>query len=267
MSLSELRIFIVRFGSLIFLALALLLTPAIARVVDGLQAPGPKQQIGPKTSDSVSQIQAAVAASPGYDAQIMGQAGSLAVNMESGGNEGIWNGTCCTGLLQMNVGNLAKYGSYTPHTYANAGIQKQAASWVQLTAAAVDTPAVKTLRSIGTFDGQTVDSAFLLACIQLGAANCQKMVSKGSCNGFSDINGTSICKMAQAIRGGKGAGPAVSSAPQGTGTTGGNGESGNAAQSDPAPKVCTPDMINTEIGANLPGLTINGGTTSQGATQ
>jgi hypothetical protein len=243
----------------LLIVLSLVLIPELtsARVVDGLQAPGPKQQIGPQTRDTSAVINSAAASAPGYIASLMSQAGQLAVNMESGGNEGIWNGTCCTGLLQMTVGNLTKYGHYTPHTYANAGLQAQVNSWVSLTSAAANTPAVRTLTSAGKFDGQTVDSAFLLACIQLGPGNCQKMVSSGKCNGFADINGTSICKMAARIRGGSGAGHAVASAPQGTGITGGNGESGNSAQADPTPTMCTSDMINTEIGANLPGLTIN----------
>src|SRR5690606_22236115 len=42
----------------------------------------------------------------------------------------------------------------------------------------------------------------VLACVQLGIGNCQKMINSGSCNGFADINGTTICKMADRIRNG-----------------------------------------------------------------
>jgi hypothetical protein len=53
---------------------------------------------------------------------------------------------------------------------------------------------------MSTFDGQKVDASFIAACIQLGTGNCQKMVNSGSCSGFSDINGTTICGMASNAR-------------------------------------------------------------------
>jgi hypothetical protein len=62
--------------------------------------------------------------------------------------------------------------------------------------------APKTLAGLGTFDGREVDGDMVLACVQLGIGNCQKMINSGSCNGFADINGTTICKMADRIRNG-----------------------------------------------------------------
>ncbi len=159
-------------------------------------------QMGPKTSYSAAEVAAAVRNS-GLNSNMMQYAndiGSLS-RFESSGNTGIYNGTCCTGILQMNRSNLAAQG-LTPQQYANMSLQDQVNAWAKLTNSAANASSVKQLMAMDSFDGKKVDGALVLACIQLGVGNCQTMIKSGSCSGFADSNGTTICKMADKIRGG-----------------------------------------------------------------
>ncbi len=164
-------------------------------VLTGLAIAG--SQMGPRTNYSAAQIQAAVEAAPGYNSSLMGDAGGLGT-FESSGNTGINNGSCCTGVFQINTSNLASYG-YTPQEYADLSLQQQADVWVNLTNKSASSGPVEQLQQMGTFDGRPVDSNLELACIQLGTGNCQKMINSGSCSGFADRNGTTICDMANNI--------------------------------------------------------------------
>ncbi|OYX75252.1 hypothetical protein [Xanthobacter sediminis] len=119
---------------------------------------------------------------------------------ESGGNKGVYNGSCCTGIFQLNNANVQKYAGTDRAGYGCMSLQDQVDAWARLTNAGYNAPAVKQLASMSTFDGQKVDASFIAACIQLGTGNCQKMVNSGSCSGFSDINGTTICGMASNAR-------------------------------------------------------------------
>ena len=166
--------------------------------------PAAATQIGPRTSYTADEIQAAVERANGYNGSIMSQAGNLG-RFESSGNAGIYNDTCCTGVFQINKSNLAAYG-LTPEQYANMSLDQQAQIWVNVTNSGANAGSVKELQRMQaegkTFDGQPVDSAMIEACIQLGTGNCQKMLASGSCSGFKDSNGTSICDMAEKIRNG-----------------------------------------------------------------
>lgn len=172
----------------------------------GEASAGARQQLGPSNTYSSADIAAAVQNSSvnstfkSYGNDI----GSLA-QFESGGNAGVYNGSCCTGLLQINQTNLRQYG-FTPQSYANADLQTQVDVWLKVTNQGANTGAVRQLQSMAannqTFDGQKVDGSMVLACIQLGTGNCQQMLASGSCSGFSDSNGTTICKMAAKIRSG-----------------------------------------------------------------
>jgi hypothetical protein len=159
-----------------------------------------KSQLGPKTNYSASDIANAVRNSnlnPSLR-QYADQMGNLGM-FESSGNAGIYNGSCCTGIFQLNRSNLAAAG-YTPETYASAGLDEQVRVWANLTNQGANTAVVRQLQQMGTFDGRPVDGAMIMACIQLGTGNCQKMVQSGKCSGFSDINGTTICAMADKMR-------------------------------------------------------------------
>lgn len=119
---------------------------------------------------------------------------------ESGGNKGVYNGSCCTGIFQLNNANVRKYAGTDREGYGCLSLQEQVNAWANLTNDGYNAPAVRQLASMTTFDGQKVDASLIASCIQLGTGNCQKMVDAGRCSGFSDINGTTICGMANNAR-------------------------------------------------------------------
>lgn len=119
---------------------------------------------------------------------------------ESGGNKGNYNGSCCTGIFQLNNANVQKYAGTDRAGYGCMSLQDQVDAWAKLTNDGYNSPAVRQLASMSTFDGQKVDASFIAACIQLGTGNCQKMLNSGKCSGFADINGTTICRMANSAR-------------------------------------------------------------------
>ncbi|WP_245573048.1 hypothetical protein [Lichenihabitans psoromatis] len=119
---------------------------------------------------------------------------------ESGGNKGVYNGSCCTGIFQLNNANIQKYAGTDRAGYGCESLQQQTDAWANLTNDGYNSSAVRQLASMSTFDGQPVDASLIAACIQLGTGNCQKMVASGKCSGFSDINGTTICGMAKNAR-------------------------------------------------------------------
>ena len=119
---------------------------------------------------------------------------------ESGGNKGVYNGSCCTGIFQLNNANVRKYAGTDREGYGCLSLQEQVNAWANLTNDGYNSPAVRQLASMSTFDGQRVDASLIASCIQLGTGNCQKMVDSGRCSGFSDINGTTICGMANNAR-------------------------------------------------------------------
>jgi hypothetical protein len=120
---------------------------------------------------------------------------------ESNGNKGIYNGSCCTGILQLTRRNIANYADMTPEQFGCQSLQFQIDAWARLTNDGYNTSAIQRLISMGgTFDGQKIDAAFIAACIQLGPGNCNQMVQSGRCSGFADRNGTTICDMARNAR-------------------------------------------------------------------
>jgi P-type conjugative transfer protein TrbL len=135
---------------------------------------------------------------------------NLAINVESGGRLDIYNGSCCYGVLQMNKNNIRVYAKMTPEQFRNADLQTQINAWAKLTSDAMKNPVVQRLAAMKTFDGRPVTGELVLACIQLGVGNCNKMLQSGSCNGFRDRLGTSICDMADKMSKGKGKGTATS---------------------------------------------------------
>lgn len=154
-----------------------------------------------RTNYSAQQITDAVRNSPLRD-DLKGTSCSLGGlgRFESGGNKGNYNGSCCTGIFQLNNANVQKYAGTDRAGYGCMPLQDQVDAWAKLTNDGYNSPPVRQLASMSTFDGQKVDSSFVAACIQLGTGNCQKMLNSGSCSGFSDINGTTICKMANNAR-------------------------------------------------------------------
>lgn len=170
-------------------------------------------------------IVAAIQNSPNSNAWLKANAqavANLAINVESGGNTAAYNGSCCYGVLQMNTANIAFYTRLTPKQYQQLSLQEQVNAWSELTVDAMKAGSVKQLIGMGTFDGRPVDGNLVLACVQLGIGNCQKMINSGSCKGFADSNGTTICSMADKMAGGSNNGGSTTNPP------GSNGNSGSA---------------------------------------
>lgn len=190
-------------------------------------------QLGPQTNYSASEIASAVSNSSlnPYLKQYADQMGNLG-RFESSGNAGIFNGSCCTGIFQLNTTNLANFG-YTREQYANLSLQEQTNVWAQLTNSSMNSASVQSLinmqKSGQAFDGQPVDGALVMACIQLGTGNCQSMLRSGSCSGFADRNGTTICDMAQKIRSG--------SSTEGDPNKATTGQTGNSSSSNSSSDV------------------------------
>jgi len=150
--------------------------------------------------------------------------GSLAM-FESAGRTDVFNGSCCYGVLQMNTGNIWQYAGVSPKVFRTWSLEQQVNAWSQLTSDAMNNQIVRGFIAMGTFDGRPVDGSMVLACVQLGIGNCQKMIKSGKCTGFADINGTTICSMANRIAGvnpGTGTTPTNPANP-GTGTGTGTG--------------------------------------------
>ena len=181
-------------------------TACLPLLIIGLSLmPGPasaqRGQFCERTNYSAQEITDAVRNSPLRD-DLKGTSCSLGGlgRFESSGNKGIYNGSCCTGIFQLNNANVQKYAGTDRAGYGCLPLQDQVNAWARLTNDGYASPAVRQLASMSTFDGQKVDASLIAACIQLGTGNCQKMVSSGRCSGFSDINGTTICSMANNAR-------------------------------------------------------------------
>lgn len=152
--------------------------------------------------------------------------GNLALKVENtAGNLTIYNGSCCYGILQMNKTNILA-SNYTVDEFRALSLQKQVDAWSKVMSEALTARAPKQLAALGSFDGRTVDGNMVLACVQLGIGNCQKMLNSNSCSGFADINGTTICKMADKMGGTT---SSTGSGSTGTGSTGSTGGSGQTA--------------------------------------
>lgn len=160
-----------------------------------------RQQYCERTNYSAQEITNAVNASPLRD-ELKATSCSLGGlgRFESGGNKGVYNGSCCTGIFQLNNRNVRDYSGVDRETFGCMSLQEQVDAWARLTNDGYRTGVVRRLTEMGVFDGRHVDASFIAACIQLGVGNCQTMVNSGRCSGFADSNGTTICDMARAAQ-------------------------------------------------------------------
>lgn len=162
------------------------------------------QQLGPKVVVTADQIAAAVASSPLSDSlkKYATDIGRLGI-FESGGNLGIYNGSCCTGVLQVNKRGLRKYCECTKAQYAQKSLQEQVNIWAKLTNDNANNGIIRGLMARGTFGGIPVDGAMVLSCIQIGPGNCARTLAAGTCatRAGADINGNNFCHFAARIRG------------------------------------------------------------------
>jgi hypothetical protein len=153
---------------------------------------------------TAAQVQQAILSSPNASAQLQGYAGAVGnlAMFESGGQLSVYNGSCCYGVLQMNNRNIASIvPPVTPAQFRTWSLQQQVNAWSTIMSDALRTYSARTLAGMGTFDGRPVSSSMVLACVQLGVGNCMTMIRSGRCSGFADINGTTICSMADRIDG------------------------------------------------------------------
>ena len=195
---------------------------------------------------TAEQIVAAVRAAPNATQWLRANAeavANLAIRVESNGNTQAYNGSCCYGVLQMTRSNIRAYTDLTPEQYRQASLQTQINAWVELTADALRARAPQTLAGMDTFDGRAADAHLVLACVQLGIGNCQRMINSGSCSGFADSNGTTICSMADRLAG---VTPNPGTGPDPT-NPGGPGSPGPGTVSAPVP-VYVPSCIQDGYG-------------------
>ena len=153
---------------------------------------------------TAAQVQQAILSSPNASSQLQSYAGAVGnlAMFESGGRLSVYNGSCCYGVLQMNNANIASIRpSVTPEVFRTWSLQQQVNAWSTVMSTALRTYSARTLAGMGTFDGRPVTPSMVLACVQLGVGNCMTMIRSGRCNGFADINGTTICSMADRIDG------------------------------------------------------------------
>ena len=144
-----------------------------------------------------------------------------------GGDTTAYNGSCCYGILQLNTSNIIASGSSVSQ-YRYAPLQDQVNAWSMIESQALKDPVIQRLLGMSTFDGHPVDASMVIACVQLGQGNCRTMINSGRCDGFKDLNGTTICSMAaqmDAAMSGTGTGGAGTGtgAGSGSGTGGGGG--------------------------------------------
>lgn len=152
---------------------------------------------------TAAQVAEAIRSSPDASPWLRANAeavGNLAM-FESAGRTDVYNGSCCYGVLQMNTGNIWEYAGVSPATFRTWPLQDQVNAWSRLTTEAMNNQIVRGFIAMGTFDGRPVDGHMVLACVQLGIGNCRRMIRSGTCSGFADINGTTICAMADRIAG------------------------------------------------------------------
>ena len=168
----------------------------------------PRMLPGDNRTVTEAEVAAAIRASPYANQWLRDNADAVAhlASFESGLRPGIYNGSCCYGILQMNTENISNYAHTTPEVYRTWSLQQQVDAWSRLTVEGLAAGSARQLMRMQTsgqqFDGRTVDFNMVMACIQLGVGNCGKMLRSGSCSGFADINGTTICRMADAMGGG-----------------------------------------------------------------
>lgn len=151
------------------------------------------------------QIVDAVKNSPNSNAFLIANASAvanLALRVENmAGDTTNFNGTCCSGILQMTNANIWAYAGVSSAVYRTWPLQAQIDAWTKLTVSALGASSVSQLRAMSTFDGMPTDAYMQLACVQFGPGHCQTMINSGRCEGWRDGNGTSICRMAAKMQG------------------------------------------------------------------
>lgn len=154
------------------------------------------------------------------------------------GNTGIFNGSCCTGLMQMNTRNIYDFGGtqkgMTRAEFAQLDGQQQIDAYTRYYNSIQNDPNIKKVQNLaetgGYIGNHKVSADTVAACIQFGTGNCQAAMANGCSDrtrGNGGDNYKTVCEMAETARAGKdvknpgkNCTPASSSSPtQGTPTT------------------------------------------------
>ena len=126
------------------------------------------------------------------------------------GQTGTFNGSCCTGLMQINTGNLrnpdicgctrAEYGAMSPQQQIDVY-----AKYVNVSFA--NDPSVQTLKNMQangqTLGGHQVDTETVIACMQMGTGNCAAAIKNGCSSttlGQGGDNHVNVCTMGDKAR-------------------------------------------------------------------
>ena len=186
----------------------LLTLAMIVLLIIGSTAPKAMASAAHVLAQNVSVTNADIAASlqrNGFSQSFSQAAANLSSGIENrSGQLALYNGSCCTGVLQMNNDNLTATCGCTRAQYAAMTLDEQTKYWGQTTRQGYRAEAIRKLNTMTTFDNQPVDDALKLACVQLGTGNCNTMLTGGHCGSFADRNGMTICRMAAGIRAGGG---------------------------------------------------------------
>lgn len=160
---------------------------------------------------------------------------------ESGrtGNTGVYNGSCCTGLMQFNGANVAKYAGTTPENFATWSGQKQIDAYTKYFDKVSQEPGNRRAQDLANSGGyigdHKVDAHTVAACAQFGDKNCRAAIANNCSdkrNGFGGDGYRTVCGLAEESRkiGGK-ANPGKNCSPTGTGGTTGSGTGGGTTPS------------------------------------
>ena len=124
-------------------------------------------QLGPKTSYTVEQVADAIRKSP-LNENLKRYATAIGEEAmaETAGNAGVYNGTCCSGILGLNRGFLSLHG-LTPKDYVQLSLQEQIDLWARYANKHAVHPKLKALIAARPNDGEAV-----VRCIQMGPGNC-----------------------------------------------------------------------------------------------
>lgn len=150
------------------------------------------------------------------------------------GSTSIYNGSCCTGLMQMNNANIRQFAGMEKQDYARLGGQQQIDVYTKYYDSISKDPNIKQVQNLaqngGYIGSHKVDANTVAACIQFGTGNCKAAIANGCssrANGQGGDGHLSICEMAEKSRGGKQvANPGRNCTP--TGSTSTNGSTGGA---------------------------------------
>jgi hypothetical protein len=114
---------------------------------------------------------------------------------------------CCTGLMQMNQGNLRAFCGCTPEQYAQMSAQQQLDVYTNYYNSIQNTWGVQQIKDLtasgGTLGGHAIDYFDVVACAQMGPGNCAAAVKNGCSSlalGQGGDGSVNVCTMADAVR-------------------------------------------------------------------